>query len=599
MLVASTLGVFAGMGCLVFILIPMLIGGAVSAVSSVVSSGETEITDLKNNTILKVDLSAISEVVEENPLDNFFGGSGEGPMSLSNALQAIRKAKNNPNIAGIYLTTDELSAGVAMVDEVREALADFKQSGKFVVAYADTYSQKGYYLSSVADHVLLNPLGEVALVGIASANVMFKGLLDNLGVKSEVFKVGTYKAAVEPYILEHISDANREQIEVYIKGLWGNITRTIAEARSIAPETLDSLVSAGIAFDPTERMQEVGLVDSLLYRSQVGEFVADLIDTELTQDDLHMISLGDMLSVRSDDEPKGENVIAVLTLEGEIMPDSYSQFGASGQTIGYSYVEQIKELQGDDDVKAVVLRINSPGGSAFVSEQIYEAVRQLSQKKPVVTSMGDVVASGGYYIASATNHIVAGRNTLTGSIGIFGLLQNASELAKKAGVTLDVVKTNQFADFGSLSMLFQPIAPEQRVLIQRQVERGYDIFLSRVSAGRKMSTEEVDKVGQGRVWLGEKALELGLVDELGGLQTAIARAAALAELSEYSVDHGTTVTNLLDELFEGKDNSTGEFVARVRYLFLSPAEQELARLLERHSTPYDLKARLPYDFTPY
>lgn len=598
MLLASILGVFTGMGCLLFVLIPMMIAGIVGAVSTAVGGGEAEVNKVEHNTVLKVDLSSISEVVEENPLDQLLGDSDQSPISLSNALRAIRKAKNHPDIVGIYLLGEGVSSGMAMLDEVREALEDFKQSGKFVVSYADLYSQKGYYLSTVADHVLLNPIGEVALVGIASSNLMLKGVLDNLGVRSEVFKVGTYKAAVEPYILEHISDANREQIGAYISGLWSNITRVIAQARKLEQGQVDSLVSAGIAFETPERLRAVGLVDSLVYRADVGAFVAGLISPDTKAEDLRMLTLDQMLVVDDEDEPKSENVIAVLTLEGEIMPEQYARFGSSGQSIGYSYVDEIKALKDDEAVKAVVLRINSPGGSAFISEQIYEAVRQLSAVKPVVTSMSDVVASGGYYIASATNYILAGQNTLTGSIGIFGLLQNATELAKRAGVTLDVVKTNPYADFGSLGMMLQPLAPEQRALIQRQVERGYDTFLDRVSRGRKMTTEEVDKVGQGRVWLGDRALELGLVDELGGLNKAIGKAAELASLEDYRVDHGSTVQNLLEQLLE-RSSSTGDFVARVRYLCLSPTEQQLLRLLEQHSTPYDLKARLPYEINPY
>lgn len=594
MLLASILGVVAGMGCLLFILVPILI----ASIAALFAPNNQSLTSIENNTVLKVELSTISEVVEENPFQRFLGGESKTPVSLSNALRAIRKAKNNPNVAGIYLSVEHMSAGMASVDEVREAIEDFKQSGKFVVAYADTYGQKDYYLSTVADHVLLNPIGEVALLGIASTNLMFKGLLDNLGVKSEVFKVGTYKAAVEPFILQHISDANREQIESYIGGLWGSMTHTIAQARGLSPEALDSMVSQGIAFDTSERMREVGLVDSLIYRSDVGEFIADLIDPELSQKDLRMVTLSDMLGVPSSHEPSGRDIIAVLTLEGEIMPEEYTQFGPSTQVIGYSYVDKIKKLAEDDAVKAVVLRINSPGGSAFISEQIYEAVRQLSVQKPVVTSMGDVVASGGYYIASASNYIVSGRNTLTGSIGIFGLLQNATELARRAGVTLDVVKTNKYADYGSMSMLLQPIGPDQRAQIQKQVERGYDIFLSRVAQGRGMTAEQVDAVGQGRVWLGGRALELGLVDELGGLQTAIVKAAELANLADYSIDYGTTVQNVLEQLME-QSTSTGEFVAGLRYLFLSPTEQQLLRLLERHGTPFDLKARLPYEINPY
>lgn len=595
MLLASVLGVIAGLGCLGFIVVPMIVTG----IASLAVGGSKEEVSIKENTILKVDLSAISEVVNENPLDQLFGNDASNAVSLSDALRAIHSAKNNPNISGIYIDAESVSSGTATVDEVREAIADFKSSGKFVVAYADSYSQKGYYLASVADRILLNPMGEVALVGISSGNLMYKGLLDKIGVKAEVFKVGTYKSAVEPYILDHISDANREQIESYIGGLWSNILASVSEARGIDTVELQTLVNTGVAFEEPSKLQGLNLIDSVIYRSEVADLVADLIDHNLDADDLNMITLKDLAStLHSPLEGSGER-IAVLTMEGEIMPEVTSQFSNGDQVIGESFIDKVKKLREDEEVKAVVLRINSPGGSAFISEQIYEEVRKLSSVKPVVTSMGDVVASGGYYIASASNYILAGKNTLTGSIGIFGVIQNASELAKRAGVTLDVVKTNKYADYASLSMMLNPIDNDQRTMIQRQVERGYRIFLDRVSRGRSLSVEQVDSVGQGRVWLGAQALERKLVDEFGGLEAAIAKAAEMAKLSDYRVDYGSTSHNLLEELLDKKSLDTDHFVARVRYLFMSPSERSMMKLLDRHTAGFDLKARLPYEFSPY
>lgn len=594
MLLASILGVIAGLGCLGFMIIPMII----ASIAAMVSGNDSSKVDIKANTILKVELDMISEVVNENPLDQLLNTDASTPISLSDALRAIHSAKNNPNISGIYIDAEDVSSGMASLDEIRTAIEDFKESGKFVVAYADSYSQKGYYLASVADHILINPLGELSLVGIASSNLMYKGLLDKIGVKAEVFKVGTYKSAVEPYILEHISDANREQIETYIGGLWTDMLETLSETTGKDTAELQMLVNSGIAFEEATKLPSIGLVDSVIYRNEVSSLIAKLLGDDFNPKDLKMISLSDLARTLREDTPTTGGKISVLTMEGEIMPDQVSQFGSGEQFIGESYVDKIKELRENEDVKAVVLRINSPGGSAFISEQIYEEVRKLSTTKPVVTSMGDVVASGGYYIASASNYIMAGPKTLTGSIGIFGVLQNASELARRAGVTLDIVKTNKYADYASIGMLLHPLAPDQRAVIQGQVERGYKIFLDRVSRGRSMTIEQVDSVGQGRIWLGKKAKELGLVDEFGGLTEAINKAAQLAQLESYSVDYGSTTHNLLEELL-GKNLSSDSFVARAKYLFMSPAERELIKLLDRHTSGFDLKARLPYEIAPY
>ncbi|MBF1365710.1 MAG: signal peptide peptidase SppA [Porphyromonadaceae bacterium] len=563
------------------------------------ASGSTP-TEIQDGSVLKIDLSSISEIVTTDELSSFIPGMGsdEKPISLSQALSSIRKAKADSRIRGIYLNVEGYSGGMASTADLREALKDFRSSGKFIISYADSYDQKAYYLSSVANKVILNPQGMVGLVGLASAPTFYRQALDKLGVKAHIFKVGTYKGAVEPFMLDKLSEPNREQISVYLNGLWDFMLREISASRSVPVDSLRAFADSGRAFGEAETFVRAHLVDTLAYRLDVEDLMAQRLDVA-SADDIPVVTLSDFLTEPDPldkDRTDKDNVVKVLFAEGEITESPLSSDGITSDL-----ARDLRALRDDPTAKAVVLRINSPGGSAFLSEQIWHEVRELSQSRTVVVSMGDVAASGGYYIASAADAIVASPVTLTGSIGIFGILPDASELGRKVGVSIDVVQTSPYADMSMsdpMAMLLRPLTPEKGQLIQMEVERGYKTFLSRVAMGRDMSVEAVDSVGQGRVWLGAKAKELGLVDELGGLETAIRLAARLAGLHEgYSVDYGSTSTSFLEELFASK--TADRFTARLRDFFMTDEEKKIREFFREGYRYTGILARLPYEYTSY
>lgn len=565
-------------------------------ISAVFSSNRA--TTIRDNTILRIDVTSLQEIVTTDDWQSLFsfGNQSDRPVSLTQALQGIRKAKVNPNIKGIYLNVEGLSAGLASTEELRDALRDFKKSGKFIIAYADSYSQKAYYLASVADRVVLNPEGTIPLVGLASGSLMMHEALEKLGIKAEVFKVGTYKGAVEPYILDRLSEPNREQIQAYLDGTWQYILEGIAGARKVSVDSLRQFASEGRAFGEAKVFLASGLVDTLAYRLDMEEVIAQKMGLSSARD-IRQVTLADLVDVPDDSgEPQGENKITVLYAEGEIMDSPYAQEG-----IQSALARELKQIGEDEDTKAVVLRINSPGGSAFLSEQIWHQVRQLKAKVPVVVSMGDLAASGGYYIASAADAIVASPVTLTGSIGIFGIVPEASALAKRLGLSMDVVKTSPYADLelgGILGVGINGLSPEEKAVIQGMVERGYRTFLSRVAEGRKLSVDSVDHIGQGRVWLGAKAKELGLVDELGGLETAVRLAAKLAGVSNnYYVSYGETSHSFWQQLLSS--SSSGGFVARMKDRLMTDQERKLQQFLRQSFTYTGIQARLPYGFTAY
>lgn len=590
---AALLALVAGSGC-IMIFFFVGVAGLIGSLSSLGDSNAVPV-NIEQHTVLKIDVAQLHDVVSVNPFDSFSSSTATQPVSLSQAIRAIADAKNNPNIEALYLNVEGVEAGMASVDELRLALQDFKASHKPIIAYGDSYSQKAYYLASVANQIYLNPLGSIELIGIASGEMMYKDALDKVGIKMEVFKVGTFKSAVEPYILNKISDANKLQKQEYINGLWSSILQGISTERKVNADSLNAEVNKGLAFVNSDKYVQTKLVDKLLYRDQIDSvFAAQL---KVKKSELKMINLSALAAQQTDDIEVKDGVVQVIYAEGEITQASISPFAASASTIGAGLGDKLREAAEDDDVKAVVLRMNSPGGDAFLSEQLWHAVKQLRSKKPVVVSMGDYAASGGYYISSAANQIVAQPNTLTGSIGIFGLFPNFSELVQKVGVNVEVVKTNDFADL-TISMPYKPLTNEQRALIQRHVERGYDIFLSRVAEGRHMTKAQVDSVGQGRVWLGRKAQTLGLVDKLGGLDVAIQEAASLAKLSDYSVDYGVTRVNVWEELFKSTSPSN-EFIARLRSAFLTDEERKAIRIMQGVTRYSGIQARLPYDFEPY
>ena len=590
---AALLALVAGSGC-IMIFFFVGVAGLIGSLSSLGDSNAVPV-NIEQHTVLKIDVAQLHDVVSVNPFDSFSSSTATQPISLSQAIRAIADAKNNPNIEALYLNVEGVEAGMASVDELRLALQDFKASHKPIIAYGDSYSQKAYYLASVANQIYLNPLGSIELIGIASGEMMYKDALDKVGIKMEVFKVGTFKSAVEPYILNKISDANKLQKQEYIDGLWSSILQGVSTERKINADSLNAEVNKGLAFVNSDKYVQTKLVDKLLYRDQIDSvFAAQL---KVKKSELKMVNLSALAAQQTDDIEVKDGVVQVIYAEGEITQASTSPFAAGASTIGAGLGDRLREAAEDDDVKAVVLRMNSPGGDAFLSEQLWHAVKQLRSKKPVVVSMGDYAASGGYYISSAANRIVAQPNTLTGSIGIFGLFPNFSELVQKVGVNVEVVKTNDFADL-TISMPYKPLTNEQRALIQRHVERGYDIFLSRVAEGRHMTKAQVDSVGQGRVWLGRKAQTLGLVDKLGGLDVAIQEAASLAKLSDYSVDYGVTRVNVWEELFKSTSPSN-EFIARLRSAFLTDEERKAIRIMQGVTRYSGIQARLPYDFELY
>ena len=499
---------------------------SILVVFSMVSSSESE-TQVRKNSVMMLDLNGtLAERSQENPLDLIMKDDYK-TYGLDDILSSIKKAKENEDIKGIYIQATSLGAGFASLEEIRNALKDFKESGKFVVAYGDAYTQGLYYLSSVADKILLNPQGMLEWRGLAATPMFFKDLLEKVGVEMQVFKVGTYKSAVEPFISTEMSAANREQINVYLSSIWGQITSAVAESRNLSVEALNKEADRMLMFYPAEESVKNGLVDTLIYKNDVRDYLKNLAGID-KDDNMPVLGIQDMINVKKNvPRDKSGNVIAVYYAYGEI------DGGSSASTNeGINSEKVIKDLKRISKPGLRVLRVNSPGGSAYGSEQIWYAVNQLKKEKPVIVSMGDYAASGGYYISCNADTIVAEPTTLTGSIGIFGMMPNAKGLTEKLGVNFDVVKTNPYADFGNLT---RPMNDGEKGLMQMYVNNGYELFLTRCSDGRGISMEELDKIAQGRVWTGSTAKELGLVDELGGLDKALEIAIAKAGVDAYTV----------------------------------------------------------------
>ena len=485
----------------------------------IMSASDTE-TIVKKNSVMMLDLNGtLVERTQEDPLGilSQLLGDGSNTYGLDDILSSIQKAKENENIKGIYLQANSLGTSYASLQEIRNALLDFKESGKFVIAYADSYTQGLYYLSSAADKVLLNPKGMIEWRGIASAPLFYKDLLQKIGVEMQVFKVGTYKSAVEPFIATEMSPANREQVTTFITSIWGQVTEGVSTSRNISVDSLNVYADRMLMFYPAEESVKCGLADTLIYRNDVRNYLKKLV--EINEDDnLPILGLGDMMNVRKNvPKDKSGNIVAVYYASGEITDYPSSATSEDG-IVGSKVIRDLRKLKDNDDVKAVVLRVNSPGGSAFASEQIWHAVKELKTKKPVIVSMGDYAASGGYYISCVADTIVAEPTTLTGSIGIFGMIPNVKGLTDKIGLSYDVVKTNKYADFGNI---MRPFNEDEKSLLQMMITEGYDTFVTRCAEGRHMTKEAIEKIAEGRVWTGETAKELGLVDELGGIDKAL------------------------------------------------------------------------------
>ena len=554
---------------------------------SMVSSSESE-TQIRKNSIMMLDLNgALAERSQENPFE-FLLDDEYSTYGLDDILSSIKKAKENEEIKGIYIQATSLATGFASLEEIRSALKDFKESGKFIVAYGDTYSQGLYYLSSVADKVLLNPQGMIEWRGLAAAPMFFKDLLAKIGVEMQVFKVGTYKSAVEPFVSTEMSPANREQVNVYLASIWGQLTSDVAESRKVSVDSLNAIADRMIMFHPAEESVKCGLADTLIYKNDVRNYLKAMAGID-EDDRMPVLGLKDMVNVKKNaPKDKSGNVIAVYYAYGEIDGGTSSSTGEEGIN-SVKVIKDLRKLKEDENVKAVVLRVNSPGGSAYGSEQIWYAVSELKKEKPVIVSMGDYAASGGYYISCNADTIVAEPTTLTGSIGIFGMFPSAKGLTDKIGLNFDVVKTNQYADFG---MLTRPMNDGEKGLMQMYVNQGYDLFLTRCSDGRGIGKEELDKIAQGRVWTGSTAKELGLVDELGGLDKAVEIAIAKSGVDAYTVMSYPKKESFLESLM---NTNPGKYV---KARMLNGKVGEMYRqfsILENFDKCDRIQARVPFE----
>ena len=488
------------------------------------SSGTGHIAD---GSVLKIDLNGtLTEQTIENPLAELLGNKNLQQQGLDNLLSAIKEAKTNDAIKGIYIEAGAMMTDYASAEELRKALIDFKSSKKFIVSYGDNYSQGAYYVSSVADKVLINPEGMLDIHGVASTPIFYKELLDKVGVKMQVFRVGTYKSAVEPFIATEMSHANREQITSYINDIWKVISTDISQSRAISADSLNAVVDRYVPFLDSKEYKDSKLVDQLTYIDEVRDILRKMSGEEKVS----FVSPAQLAEVHKG-KAEGDQ-IAIYYASGTIVDEATSTtFSNESEIVGQKVIKDLDELAENEDIKAVVIRINSGGGSAYASEQMYRAISLLKKKKPVVVSMGGLAASGGYYMSCAADYIVAEPTTITGSIGIFGLIPDFSGLmTDKLGLHFDVVKTNEASDFGNIGRSFNQAESNA---LQAYVERGYNLFLKRVAEGRKMQTTNVDSIAQGRVWTGSQALGLHLVDKLGTLDDAIAEAAKRAKVEKY------------------------------------------------------------------
>lgn len=514
---------------------------SIAALTGMVATTETTYTP-QPHTILKLDLGSVTERSQEDIMGLLLGNQQKSD-GLDNILKAIETAKENKNIDGIYIDAGGLNVGIATLDRIHRALVDFKESGKFVYAYADTYSQREYLLSAAADSVMLNPVGAIDFRGLASQVMFLKGLYDKLGIEMQVLKVGTYKSAVEPYINTQMSDANREQTMAYMTPIWNHLLENLSKDRNLTVEQLNNLADTLLITVDAKTLVDKGLVDTLMYRPQMDSFLKNKVGID-ADDDLIFASANEVASIKQK-KNKAKDEIAIVYAEGGIDLDPTTGIHSD------ELVEELTKIQKDENIKAVVLRVNSPGGSAYGSEQIWAAIEEIKAAgKPVVVSMGDLAASGGYYISCNADRIFANPTTLTGSIGIYGMIPNFGGLVTgKLGVTFDGVQTNRYGNFGAFN---RAMTPDERNQMQRYIERGYELFTSRCAEGRGMSLEAIKKIAEGRVWDGQTALKIGLVDELGDLDAAIAWAAQKANLDKYKTNaypaQKTAMEQLLSEL---------------------------------------------------
>lgn len=580
-LLASVLGVIIGSFLLLL---------AIMLVLSAIIATQDKPVDIKSNTILLLKLNQpINDRKSNFPVFtyNFSNFGAESEYGLNDILDNIEKAGKDDNIKGIYLQLTGLQAGIATIEEIRNALLEFKETGKFIISFSDTYTQGSFYLASIADKIYLNPGGSVNLIGLSADLIFFKKTLEKLELEPEIVRHGKFKSAVEPFMYDRMSPENREQIRTYVGSIWDHMVQKIAESRSITTANINQFADSLLMWDVKSALR-YKIIDAALYKDQVLDSLSSL--TGITKSkDLKFISHNRYMRVPDSGKGKGyaRNKIAVIYAEGDIVPGDMGE-GFIGSDI---ISRTIREARQDSSVKAIVFRVNSGGGSALASEVIWRELDLAKQVKPVIASMGDVAASGGYYIVAPADIIVSSPNTITGSIGVFGLLVNAQGFFNnKLGITFDVEKTNDWSDFGSL---IRPLSGTERIVLQKMVDDTYVTFVNRVSDGRNMAFTDVDKIGEGRVWSGKNALELGLVDVLGGLSDAIKIAAEKAELEDYRI---VDLPRLEDPFTQVMRELTGDLSERIIKKELSGYYDQY-RFIRNLLNSDRIQARMPFEMT--
>lgn len=540
--------------------------------------------------VIKLNGTFSDRTTEASPIDQL-SGQGESIPGLNDMVTAIKSAKENEKIKGIYIESGNFSGATpALLTELRDALLDFKESGKFIIAYGDNYTQGTYYISSVADSVVINPEGMVEWVGLSMQTMYYKKILEKVGVKMQVVKVGTYKSAVEPFLLDDISDANREQIETFSSEIWNKMLADVSKSRGLTADKLNALTDSGLVLKQTSYLIQNKIVDKVAYSDDVPQMIANMMNVD--KDNYHTTSVANV-AANANNSPKSMSgdVVAVYYAEGDIVqsPSQYS-FVGSDEIVGEKVIRDLKKLADDDDVKAVVMRVNSPGGSAYASEQIWHQVMNIKAKKPIVVSMGGYAASGGYYISCAANWIIAQPTTLTGSIGIFGTFPDVSGLVKdKLGVNVAVVNTNEYSDLGSV---FRPFTPQEQELFQEYINHGYDLFTRRCADGRGLSQDSIKVIGEGRVWTGVHAIDLGLVDQLGDLDDAISKAKELAGIDECTITEYPAQKSFFEQLLE-ETTSKSSYADEQLHLMLGDYYDAIRTV--RSATGQDhLQAAMPF-----
>jgi len=562
--------------------------GMMSIIGMIASGNAAQ--NVEKNSVFVLNLSGtISEQGSENPLSMFTGDNSLN-SGLNDILSSIKKAKANDDIKGIYIEAGALMTNYATLQEIRNALADFRKSGKWIVAYSDFYTQGAYYVASVADKVYINPKGVVDWHGIGAQTMFYKDFMAKFGVKWQVVKVGTFKSATETFTEEKMSDANRLQTQTFIDGTWRNVCDAVSKSRGISVDSLNSYADSYLALQATETLVKAKMVDGMMYGDQVKDAVKKMMKLE-KDDDIAQLTLNDMLNVK-DGKVEGSE-IAVYYAEGDIVqdPKAATMFGNNNYIASRKVCKDLEDLMNDDDVKAVVVRINSGGGDAYASEQMWHQMSELRKVKPVVVSMGDYAASGAYYMSAPASWIVAQPNTLTGSIGIFAVIPDFSGLVTtKLGVRFDEVKTNRNSTFGNL--MARPFNAEEKAMLQASVNRGYSLFRQRVAEGRRLPVESVEKIAQGRVWLATDALNIKLVDQLGGIDDAVKKAAQLAKLKDYYTSDYPAAASWMDNLLNSMSSSGTYLDEQLRQTlgdFYQPFT--MLRSIDKREA---IQARIPY-----